>query len=177
MAFCNNVRSPLRDCQVPTMMNIWPAPDTCRHCRHIAYITIQRRAEGLDTASPQSGAGPWLGWYDSFSMIGFHFLPLLVLNGIEESDVGLCMGVMCHLMCWYREETQTDTQCTYYLYCPFLLLTNFTVPACILFTQNVSATLLLYLQFTISFSLCYHRGGQINVNTTGNSVNWFGLLS
>ena len=28
------MRSPLRDCQVPTMMNIWPPP------RHIAYITI-----------------------------------------------------------------------------------------------------------------------------------------
>ncbi len=71
----------------------------------------------------------------------------------------------------------TDTLCTYYLYCPFLLLTNFTVTACILFTQNVRATLLLYLQFTISFSLCHRRGGQRDVNTTGNSVNWFGLLS
>ena len=104
--------------------------------RHIAYITIQTR----DLSFTQSDAGPWLGWYDSFSMIGFHFLPLLVLNGIEESDVGLCMGVMCHLMCWYREENSDRTLCTYYLYCPFLLLTNFT--ACIPFTQNVSATLL-----------------------------------
>ena len=170
MAFCNNVRSSAAHWE---RLSSAKRDGYLASARHIPYITIQRR----DLSFAQSDAGLWLGWYDFFSMIGFHFLPLLVLNGIEESDVGLCMGVMCHLMWWYREENSDRTLCTYYLYCPFLLLTNFTVTACILFTQNVRATLLLYLQFTISFSLCHCRGGQRDVNTSGNSVNWFGLLS
>ena len=135
MAFCNNVRSSAAH---------WERLSSAKHdeylasARRIAYITIQRR----DLSFAQSDAGLWLGWYDSFSMIGFHFLPLLVLNGVEESDVGLCMGVMCHLMWWYREENSDRTLCTYYLYCPFLLLTNFTAAACIPNKQNVSAILL-----------------------------------